>query len=399
MQDKIEKCLGLVAQYNPLSTQPGALSKANDCMIRRENIIEDRRGHALYGALATQPKQLMSYSNTVLAHRGTNVSYDNGTGTFVDYAGSYSAITGQKMRFVEQFSNLYATTSLGVKVFTDVAGTAARSAGVPRCLDPSYALNAASTGFLAGGSQTAYRCVIQRTDANTNSLRGYPSTRLWVPNPAYGTAVLSAYTAIATNGSTSLTSLSTTANLVVGMTIAGVGITAGSTIASISGSTITMSLPALLSVSPTGITTTGSNQITNLTSVSGISVGMTVTGTGIPAATTVTAISGTTMLISNNATASAPSGVALTVAISGTGLNLIFAASRNVDLTLYLPAEATVGDVIEFYRTAQLTGTSTDGAGDEMALVYQVALASADISAGFITFTDSITDTLRCENF
>src|SRR5579884_3687022 len=112
MQDKITKCLGLVSQYNPLSMSPGALSKANDCMIRRENIIEDRRGHKLYGTLASQVAQLMTYQGSILAHRGANISYDNGSGTFTDYSGSYSAISGQKMRFVEQFSNLYATTSL-----------------------------------------------------------------------------------------------------------------------------------------------------------------------------------------------------------------------------------------------------------------------------------------------
>ena len=318
-QDKIEKCLGLVAQYNPLTMQPGALQRANDCYIRRENIIEDRRGHKLYGTLATNPVQLMSYSNTVLAHRGTNVAYDNGAGVFADYAGANNAPTGQKMRFIEQFSNLYTTTDKGVKVFTDVLGTAARSAGAPRCLDPSYALNAGSTGFLAAGFQTAYRCCVQRTDANSNSLRGYPSTRLWVTNPTY------TYTGN-THSNTTLDSMSSTTGLINGMSVSGTGIPAGTTISNISGSTITLS-----------------------------------------AASTATA----------------------------TGVSVTFSAPRNVDLTIYLPSECIAGDVIEFYRTAQVSGTASDLSADEMALVYQVALASADISAGFITFTDSITDALR----
>lgn len=319
MQDKITKCLGLVSQYNPLTTQPGALAKANDILIRRENIIEDRRGHKAYGAPASQTTQLMSYSNVIIDHRGTNVAYDNGSGTFTDYSGSYSAISGQKMRFTEQFSNLYVTTSLGVKVFTDIVGSAARSAGVPRCLDPSSSLNSATTGFLTAGNQCAYRTCLQRTDANQNSLRGYPSTRLWVTNPIY----------------------SATANI----------------------HTNTM--------------------IDNISPTAGLVNGMLVVGTGIPVGTTISGLSGSTATLSSAATATT------------TGLAVTFSANRNVDLTLYLPSEAAANDVVEFYRTAQISGTTSDSAGDEMGLVYQVALASADISAGFITFTDSITDTLR----
>jgi hypothetical protein len=319
VQDKITRCTGLVAQYNPLTTLPGALSKANDCFIRRENMIEDRRGHKLYGTLSTQPAQLMSYSNTVLAHRGSNVAYDNGSGTFTDYSGSYSAPSGQKMRFTEQFSNLYGTTSLGVKVFTDIVGSAARSAGVPRCLDPSYSLNTSASGFLAAGFQAAYRCCLQRTDANSNSLRGYPSTRLWVTNPNY----------------------TTTANIHSNTTLDGIG------------------------------------------STTGLVNGMTVTGTGIPAGTTISGLSGSSCTLSNAATATT------------TGVSVTFSANRNADLTLYLPQEAAVNDVVEFYRTAQVSGTASDASGDEMALVYQYSLTSTDVSNGYVIFTDSITDALR----
>ena len=69
--------------------------------------------------------------------------------------------------------------------------------------------------------------------------------------------------------------------------------------------------------------------------------------------------------------------------------------SKNIILTQYLPAEAAAGDVVQFYRTAQVSTIATDIAGEEMGLVYQIALVAADITAGFITFTDSITDTLR----
>jgi len=254
LQDKITKCLGLVSQYNPLTMAPGALLKANDCMIRRENIIEDRRGHKSYATMGSNVSNILNYRSRVLVHHGTTLSYDNGSGTFANYSGSYSAPTSSRIRGVEAFSNLYATTSAGVKVFVDIAGTTGRLAGAPRALDPSYSTTGGS-GFLANNYQCAYRCTIQRTDANSNVITGYPSQRLWVINSAGG--------------------------------------------------------------------------------------------------------------------------------------------SRNISLTVYLPSEAAAGDVIQFYRTEQVSGVSSDTSGDEMGLVYQYELVSADISAGYITFTDSVTDALR----
>jgi len=253
--DPITRCLGLVVQYNPNNVAPGSLVKADNCLILRENVVEDRRGYAVYATLANSISSLLTYSNRILSHHGTALSFDDGAGTFTDYTGSYSAPSSAKMRFVEAFSNAYVTTSAGVQVLTGLASGSVRKAGAPRSLDPSYSLNAAGSGFLAAGSQCAYRTVIQRTDANSNVLYGYPSPRLWVANAA------------------------------------------------------------------------------------------------------------------------------------GTG--------KNVDLTLYLPAEAIAGDVVQFYRTAQVAGTGSDTAGDEAALVYQVALTASDITAGFITFTDSIDDALR----
>jgi hypothetical protein len=254
VQDRITKCLGLVAQYSALSVAPGALLKADDCLNRRENIVEDRRGHKAYSSLASPALALLTYQNRVLNLNGTTLQYDDGSGSPASYSGSYSAPAGARMRGVEAFSNLFVTTSLGVKIFSDITGTAGRLAGVPRALDPSYTLTGGS-GFLDDGYQCAYRSVIVRTDAPGNVITGYPSQRLWVVNGAGG--------------------------------------------------------------------------------------------------------------------------------------------SRNVVLTEYLPSEAAAGDVIQFYRTAKVSGTSDDDAGEEMGLVYQYELVAADITAGYITFTDSIVDELR----
>jgi hypothetical protein len=256
LQDSITKCLGLINQFSPLSIAPGSLARANNAVNQRENVIENRRGYKLDTTLASDIKNLSTFRNCVIAHQGTTVSYGI-NGVYANYSGTYSEPTLSRMRFAEGAGNLYTTTSLGVKVFENVTGTAARSAGVPRCLDLSYALNAAATGFLTTAFQTAYRATIKRADTNSNYYEGYPSQRLWVTNA------------------------------------------------------------------------------------------------------------------------------------SGTG--------KNVDLTLYLPSECIAGDIIRFFRTIQVSGTSSDTSGDELGLVYQYTLVSADIVAGFITFTDSITDALRGE--
>jgi hypothetical protein len=256
LQDSIVKCLGLVNQFSPLSVAPGSLSKANNAINIREDVIEDRRGYKADATLANNIKNAMAYRDSVVFHNGTVVSYGI-NGTYANYSGSYSEPTNSKMRYAEGAGNLYVTTSLGAKVFENVSGTAARLSGVPRSLDLSYALNSASAGFLTTSFQCAYRATIKRMDTNSNVYEGYPSQRLWVINA------------------------------------------------------------------------------------------------------------------SGNA--------------------------KNIDLTLFLPSECVAGDIIRFFRTVQISGTSSDTSGDEMGLVYQYSLVSADISAGYIAFTDSITDELRGE--
>lgn len=254
MQDTITKVLGLVTEYNPLSVAPGGLTLAKNAVVIRDDVIESRRGNRVYGSVLAAPSQFHRYLNAVIAHDSTNLEYDNGSGTFTPYSGSYSAPSGYKMQSERAKSNLYLTTSTGIKVIQDVAGNSARAAGCPQALNPAYALNAASTGFLATASQVAYRVLISRTDLNSNTITGYPSQRLWVTNS---------------------------------------------------------------------------------------------------------------------------SGV-----------------SKNIDIDCYIPSNTVAGDTLQVYRTNQFTGTSTDLAGDEMLLCYQTAITSGQVSAGKVSFTDSIIDAL-----
>lgn len=254
MRDTISTAVGLVKQYNPLSVRPGSLIRANNSVIRRENVIENRRGYKLLDTLLSNAKQYFSFNNRVLVHNGTSINYDDGAGDFSgSYSGSYTEPSGHKSRGIEAYSNFYFTTSSGVKVFTDF-GSEARSAGAPRPLDSSYSLTSITTGFLQDGYQCAYRSLIKRVDANSNILFGYPSQRLWVANG------------------------------------------------------------------------------------------------------------------------------------SGNDENVVF--------TQYLGSEVESGDILQIYRTDQVSGTAEDTSGDEMGLVYQITVSSGDVSAGYIQFTDVVTDSL-----
>jgi len=182
----IVKALGLVRQFNPLATAEGALSKADDCVISRENIIEDRRGYKRDSAFTDNIKQTLSFEGEVLVHHGDNISYYDGA-NYQTFAGNYEEIPGERIKGVEVNSNLMMTTSNGVVVAENLdTSNELRLAGAPRSLDPKYILSSGDDGFLQADSQVAYRVVIKRTDSNDNVFFGYPSQRLLVTNDTTG---------------------------------------------------------------------------------------------------------------------------------------------------------------------------------------------------------------------
>lgn len=69
-------------------------------------------------------------------------------------------------------------------------------------------------------------------------------------------------------------------------------------------------------VTPTGNTTNGSASVASVSSLTGVAVGMSVSGTGIPANTVIAAASGSTITLSQNATAT-NTGVTLTIGGDG----------------------------------------------------------------------------------
>lgn len=197
------KAIGLNYSPNSLSLPDGSMSVANDVIIRRDNVVESRRGLREYseglGLSTDLPKQMLEYKNRILVHYSNKLAFDTNTlnsdekAIFDEFSGNYSEVqSGLRIKAIESNKNLYFTTQDGIKKisaktaddFTTASGYI-KDAGVQKALDLTAELVATqgdATGFLPNDSAVAYRCVFGYKDANDNLLLGAPSDRVSVYN-------------------------------------------------------------------------------------------------------------------------------------------------------------------------------------------------------------------------
>lgn len=196
---------GLVTSSNQLEVPAGSMSEASNCIIKRQGVVESRRGLKLYGdafpGAADRAKQLMSYKGILLRHYYDNTSSTNklqfdsdGEGTFSTFSGTYNeAQTGLRIKSLESNGNLYFTTDAGIKkISAELAAdlsTAANyitPAGGIKATDVTTKINLEAgnvTGVLPQDSTVAYRIVWGSNDANDNLILGTPSQRSEIYNP------------------------------------------------------------------------------------------------------------------------------------------------------------------------------------------------------------------------
>lgn len=193
------KAVGLNISPNQLDLPPGSLVTASNVIIKRDNVVEPRRGYPLYGnALGTssdRAKQLMTYKERILRHFSDTLEYDSdGNGTFLPFCGNYlEPQTGRRIRYIESNGNFYFTTADGIKKiaaktaadFTTACPYITQAGGI-KALDLSSRLNIVlgnESGFLPQDSAVAYRQVWGETDINNNLILGTPSQRSVIFNP------------------------------------------------------------------------------------------------------------------------------------------------------------------------------------------------------------------------
>ena len=200
------KALGLNYSPNNLALPEGSLITANDVIIRRDNVVESRRGFREYsetfGDETSRSSQLLSYKDRILNHFynpfGVGIlSYDTGTldangkAMFSDYAGDFQETEpGLRIKSIQSNKNLYFTTSQGIKKLAATSAATLGSAivvnaGAVKGIDFTAELDLTqgqSTGFLGFDSAVAYRVLWGYKDANENLILGSPSDSVSVYN-------------------------------------------------------------------------------------------------------------------------------------------------------------------------------------------------------------------------
>jgi len=192
----ILKAAGLNTSPNELSVPEGSLTEASNILIRRDGIIEQRRGFKLHGNSAGSAsdrfKQLTVYRGRIIRHITNILQFDSdGAGTFDTFAGSFTeADPSLRMKFIESNGNLYFTSSNGIqKLSAKTAPTIVDStivkAGATKAIDIEgtvvYTPNS-QNGFLPQDSAVSYRVLWGYKDANNNLVLGSPSQREIVIN-------------------------------------------------------------------------------------------------------------------------------------------------------------------------------------------------------------------------
>lgn len=188
------KAKGIHSFYNPLGSQPdGSLTVADNVVIDRPDVIEQRRGFTQYGddVFIESMKQIMTYKSRILAHYDDALIFDSdGAGAFSEFNGSYDEVeAGLRIKSLEANGNLYFTTAEGIKKisataaseFVTTSGYITQAGGV-KALDVTGTIDYTTTGFFSVSSKVAYRIVWGKEDENKNRILGAPSSRLVVTN-------------------------------------------------------------------------------------------------------------------------------------------------------------------------------------------------------------------------
>lgn len=188
---------GLVTSPNELNQPEGSLRNASNIVIRRDGIIESRRGFHVYGDELSsnnlRDKQLTFYRDRLLRHYSSKLMFDsNGNGRFIDFDGSVvETENGLRIKFIESNGNLYFTTQDGIKKLSaslaaELSTISIESSGAEKALDLQAEVVIVSnlqSGFLPQDSTVAYRLVWNKEDNNDNLITGTPSQRAVVTLP------------------------------------------------------------------------------------------------------------------------------------------------------------------------------------------------------------------------
>jgi hypothetical protein len=318
---------GLNTSDNPLELEPGTLVRADNVVVRNRGTVEPRTGETQFSSLSGGEKAVALYArwnNAVVSHGSSGTVAINGT---LRDARPAPLADRVRMKFAEARGNLYYTTADGVRFFyaTNQSGL---QAGVPRAPDLDFVASALAgnpdAGWMPADTQVAGKAVFGTRDANGNLKLGAPSGPLILTNPANQTIAIGGL--VRTGGNT----VTVTFPAAHGYRVGDVFALAGSGDANFAnGNKTVVSVP-----SPTTLTYTEA-------------------GGNVASTTTAT---------------------------SGSG-------AKNVLWRIPLPPDVTTSHFFQFHRGAVSAGAGL-APDDEFFLVFEGAITSGDITAGYIDYTD-----------
>lgn len=187
--------VGLVTNASEQVSAPGALSVAENVVIRRRGAVETRDPLNLSGVdVAERALYGLRYGGTnVLAYLdGSTVKWQTEAGDALEYVDVIDGTTDpQPFRLdgwthAELRGNLYVPYEAGVVKLTGLgSGQQWEMAGVPLYVVPDFG-GTTGTGWFADGNSVNYRTVVVKTDANGVESHSAPSGAITVSNTSGG---------------------------------------------------------------------------------------------------------------------------------------------------------------------------------------------------------------------
>ena len=334
---ELKQFAGLFAQANSFSLPEGAMETAENIVINDDNVISKMRGfYRYFSPGAGTLNALFNYQNKLVAVYNNKATYFTDTGSAPNLTGSETTLSGATVAVT------YGRTSRGMEQNANLYFTSDN--GVMKLDAYNGTLFGAgappgldirgnflsANGPIAAETQYAVRVLFGRVDANNNTILGAPSDILTLTNSKTENCT---YTSAIIGGGPTYTMTVTSPghNLAVGMTV----ITSGAADADANGTW------------------------------------------------TVSAVTSTTFSVVTNANPGAAS-------------DLDWTATRNGIYWFSIPDSITnvsQGWFYQVYRTSQSGGSGTSPLAD-FRLIDQVPLSAAEITAGFVSYTDEVDDIL-----
>lgn len=186
---EIKKFLGLYLQANSFNVPDGAMERAQNWTITKDDRLQKRRAYYQYfdpssdtlNALIYFQSKLLAVMNDKVKYFTDAGSIPNLTGVGTTLSGTTVAVTPPRIaRNVQSNKNLYFTSDNGVLKLENYNGTIYKS-GIP----PGLSLQGnflSGTGVIDDGNTVSYRYLFGRRDANDNLLLSAPSDILTLTN-------------------------------------------------------------------------------------------------------------------------------------------------------------------------------------------------------------------------